>query len=489
MTIVHVIGILATIALIMGVGYLSGRNVKDSKSFTTGGTNGGWTVCGAILGTLISGQATVGSAQLAFAYGISAWWFTLGAAFGCVLLALAYLKPLRSSGCSTLLEVVNREYGAKAETVGSLLCFIGIFISIIAQIIASSAMITSLFGMRFIWAALIAIVLMATYVVFGGIKGAGIGGIVKLVLLYISAIVSGIVVLKLGDGFGGIMGSVKAQLNNSTMLDMNMLTGMDDVDHRYKSFFARGPLNDLGSCISLMLGVIATQTYAQAVWSAKSNKEARKGSLLSALLIPPIGAACVMVGIYMRGHYVTEAEVEALTTAGMAIPEGVGVLQNSAQAFPTFVLNHLPAWLGGIVLGTLLVTVIGGGSGLSLGAATILVRDVFSNFNKKVMNNLWVMRGTILGILILGVVSSAMFDGAFINDLGFLSLGLRATAVLIPLSLALWAPGKFKSGFALASMIGGTAMMLAAKFLALPADPVFWGLGVGLLIIAFGRKK
>ena len=135
---IHLIGVTLTVLLLVMVSWLSGRKVKDARSFTTGGNSGSWMVCGALLGTLAGGQSTIGTAQLAFCYGISAWWFTIGAGLGSLTLGLFFAGPLRRSGCSTLLEVVSREYGHKAETVGSILFLIGIFISIMSQVLSSS---------------------------------------------------------------------------------------------------------------------------------------------------------------------------------------------------------------------------------------------------------------------------------------------------------------------------------------------------------------
>ena len=74
LTPLHVVGLLATIALIIGIGIYSGRKVKSAADFSSGGSRAGaWIVCGAIMGTLVSGQATIGTAQLAFSFGMSAW--------------------------------------------------------------------------------------------------------------------------------------------------------------------------------------------------------------------------------------------------------------------------------------------------------------------------------------------------------------------------------------------------------------------------------
>ncbi|MFQ8760119.1 MAG: hypothetical protein ACLSAF_12550 [Intestinimonas sp.] len=74
---------------------------------------------------------------------------------------------------------------------------------------------------------------------------------------------------------------------------------------------------------SLSCWACSTQTYAQAIWSARSDSAARKGALLSALLIPPIGIACILIGLYMRAHYITTAEVQALAALGQAVPRGL----------------------------------------------------------------------------------------------------------------------------------------------------------------------
>ena len=196
----HVVGMLATIGLIVGIGVYSGRKVASAADFSSGGGKAGaWIVCGAIMGTLVSGQATIGTAQLAFSFGMSAWWFTLGSGIGCLILAIGYAAPFRRSGCTTLLQVVSQEYGPRAETAGSIFCSVGIFISVVAQVLSATALLTTIFPLSHLAAALISILLMGFYVIFGGMWGAGMGGVAKLILLYASAIVGGILVYGLAN--------------------------------------------------------------------------------------------------------------------------------------------------------------------------------------------------------------------------------------------------------------------------------------------------
>ena len=241
LTATHIIGILLTVGLLLAVSILSGRKVKDAHSFATGGKAGSWMVCGAILGTLVGGQSTIGTAQLAFSFGLSAWWFTIGAALGALVLGLVYAAPLRRSGCTTLMEVVRQQYGPRAETVGSILFLVGIFISITSQLLSSSAMLGSLFGLPLTATLVIGAVLIAAIVLFGGIKSAGASGIVKLALLYVCSLAAGIAVWRLGHGLAGIRESVEEVYASPLLAQMNDIASAEDIHRRSHSYPSSGP--------------------------------------------------------------------------------------------------------------------------------------------------------------------------------------------------------------------------------------------------------
>ena len=402
----HILLTVVTMAALLLIGMLSGRHVKDAHSFAAGGNANGWLVGGIIMGTLVGGQSTVGTAQMAFAYGLSAWWFTIGTALGTLVLGLFFVVPLRRSGCLTLNEIVAREYGTTAERVGSVLSTLGIFISIVAQILASAALMTALFGMNGTWAAVVSALFIMFFVFFGGIRSAGIGGVVKLVLLYVCSIVAGVMVWRLAGGGAGISLSIQHFFEqHETLAHHYDLHTTDDLRGRYGSLLARGALKDLGAGVSLMLGVLCTQTYAQAVWAARNNRAARRGALLCAALTPLIGAACTLVGLYMRAHYVTADE---MTLMGSTVTEEV--MTDTAMAFPMFILHHLSPWLGGIVMGTLFVTILGGGSGLTLGATTIVVRDLF----RRHRDSLLLYRGVVVLLVAAATATALLVRETFI---------------------------------------------------------------------------
>lgn len=489
------LGIVCILLLIAGVGVWSGRKVKDGKDFITGGGRATPAlVCGALMGSLVSSQATLGSVQLAFHYGLAAWWFTLGSGLGCLLLAVGYVRALRSSGCVTEMQIVAREYGEAAESVGAVLSAAGIFITVLAQIIACIGLVTLMLPALSVWeAAVLSVAAMCCYILFGGAWGAGMGGVIKTSLLYLSLFGGMAIVLFSEGGFAPLMDSLKGLLAGTPLgsvqtaaANLPNVAGAGDIPARFLNIVARGVGKDAASCLSLVLGVISTQTYAQAVWSARTDADARKGVMLGALLIPPLGIAGISIGLFMRAHYITQAELAALKAAGLAVPD-LPVLNSTLHALPTFIVGHMPPLVAGAVLGTLLITVVGGGAGLSLGMATILVKDLGRRMSKRLdtaAKELRAMRLAIAAILAGAAFLGVVLPNKMLNDFGFLSMGLRGTVVCAPMTCALALKGRIRSGFILASMVLGPLAVVAGRFF--PGDPLMLGMAVSVLCCLAG---
>jgi SSS family solute:Na+ symporter len=295
---------------------------------------------------------------------------------------------------------------------------------------------------------------MILYVVIGGRKGAGMVGILKLALLYVAMIGSGVLVLKMVGGVGSFTA---------------MVDGIDNPEGvHFFSILARGAGTDIGAGVSLLLGVLTTQTYAQAVLSAKSDGAARTGALISTFLIPPIGIGGILVGLYMRANFPGIVAKTALTT---------------------FVTTYMPSALSGIVLGTLFIAVVGTGAGLALGISFVLNEDVLNRFThrfdgpqkQKFMGRVWMVL-----VLALACVLSMGSLGDAILGFAFMSMGLRAAAVFAPLCAALFFPGRVDRRWAVASIIAGPVAVFIGKTMSLPFDSLFLGIGVGILLIAIG---
>ncbi len=454
LSVLQIIGLLISILGIAALAIWSGTRPQ-----TYGNVNGFPIVAGIIMGTLVGGSSTVGTAQLAFNYGMSAWWFTLGGGIGCLVLALLYAKPWRKSGCMTLIGIISKEYGPKAGLAASLMSSLGTFINVIAQLIAGTAVITVVVPtMGMVPALIITAAFMTLYVILGGTQGAGMVGILKLVLLYVSMIGCGIMVLVLSGGVNGFMQLV------------GTIDNPDGVN--FASMVARGTGKDVGAGISLVLGVLTTQTYAQAVMSGKSDRAARTGALISAFMIPPIGIGGILVGLFMRANYPDIVAKNALTT---------------------FTTLYLPPVLSGLILGTLFIAVVGTGAGLAMGISTIIRRDILQRYSDKMSDeklNKFLSKCIIVLVMAAGVLLSSGSLGDAILSFGFMSMGLRGAVVFLPMSLALWKHKKINRTCAMVSIIASPLTVLlfgTAWHLPGGLDPLFAGIAVSIICCVIGR--
>lgn len=449
----HIIGIMIILILIVFIGISSKIKVKSASDFSTGGKNASsFIVAGTIIGTLVGGSSTIGTAQLAFTYGLSAWWFTIGAGVGCLVLGLKFIKPVRDSNSNTIQQIISNEYGPVSGVITSVLSSLGIILNIVAQILAANALLSTMFNMGPIECVIATIVLMTCYVVFGGVLGTGILGIVKLVLIYIAAVFGAIEVLKLSGGMSYIYNALPHE--------------------QYFDFFARGVGVDMGAFLSVVLGVISTQTYIQAIICGKSDKTSKKGTLISAFIIPPIGLASILIGMYMRINY---------------------PLMDPKHAFPMFVIQNMNPIFGGIILGTLLIAIIGTGSGMALGFGTIISNDIYKKYinkNADSNNELLVTRVIIVISLIVSSIFTLGKLKSGILTWGFMSMGLRATVLLVPMCGALFFKGRINKNFAILSSVLGLATFLITSVLGnINFDPLFVGVIVSFIVFIMGKKK
>ena len=109
-------------------GIYAGRKIKSADDYALGGRSAGiGMVAGSIIGTIVGGAATIGTAQLGFQLGLTAWWFTLGSGIGFIIMGLFYARPLRNSGLMTISEFLVVNFGKKAGPIASLSATAGIF--------------------------------------------------------------------------------------------------------------------------------------------------------------------------------------------------------------------------------------------------------------------------------------------------------------------------------------------------------------------------
>lgn len=448
-----------SIALIVGIaivfigmatlGIIAMKKVKNDEDFVVGGKKASSVmVAAAILCSVVGSGGTIGTAQTAFTYGLCGWWQTLGLGIGCIILGCCMSQFIyKMTKAQTISQIMEHTYGKKIVMVTAIFSSIAIFFSILSQSKGFIPLLTSFINMPDYMAAFICFLLVCAFVVFGGIFANSMGGIVKMVLIYCSIIASAVIILTATGGFSGITEAL----------------GSGAWSMFARSTAENGRFYDWGVGIGFILGILVTQTYIQAVLSAKDAKAARNGCILGGALCIPVGFLCALVGMYMKMYY----------------PE-----MEPSKALPMFMIMKFPGIIAGLFIGGLMLAALTSNAGLSLSVATMLQRDVVCR-NKKDMEpkkQLLILRVIIVIIVALSCVFSVTTLGTYIQTFIFLSYGMRTTVFLIPMLAAFYWKGKLTMSSGIIAAVVGPVMDIIAYFiLGKSGTHVFWGIGASLI--------
>ena len=443
----------ALLAIFVGTGIVIGSRGAGKKDYSLGGRKAGAAgVTGILLGALVGGASTVGTVQMAYTYGMTAWWFTLGGGIGCLLLGLRFAVPLRSSEITTIADYLERSYGG--SRCGAAIAFtatisssIGTFISICAQFLACLALIRGVLPLPAWSAAIVAALSIWGFIAAGGMKSFSTLGTAKIFILYIVLVICAGAAYYHGGGFAA--------------------TAKTLGFHPWFNLFGRGFFPELGYLASMIVDVFTTQIYIQSFAAAKDAAAARTGAFASAVLMPPMGLLGAWIGLSVRAS-------------------GVEIAPDRVLSW--FIMESFPPLFGGLIWGGVLITVVGCAAGLILGIATNITKNFIP---KKIMERYAskdsaIQQGLVILMIILAALSGVGGAGSMILEWSFVSMGLRGAGTFFPFVLAVLKPGFLSPPWALASSIGGLVGMLLWAAAGLPQDPLFAGLAVSALCVAAG---
>lgn len=419
-------GILLIVIVVLAIGVYSAKKTKSAGDFlTNGGSAGAVTMAAAILSTVVGGSMTVGSAEMGFKEGMFGAWQSVGSSIAMILLSIIlcnfFMKARENYNITTIPGTLTHAYGKKIGILLGITGFIGVFLSVLAQIKSFMVLLQNITAMTTIFACVATGILFITYAAIGGMKSASAGGAVKVIGLYILLVACMVYILTHDGGWVGMVTAAAAQFENSNFM----------------SVLSRGVGSSLGYGLSFSFGFICTQVYIQCLLSCKNPTAARNGCIIGCIGCLPLGVVCAIVGIYMRGNY---PEIEA------------------ANALPMFISNSFPATVTGLFMGIMLLNTLTSGGGLALSCATNIYQDVIRPFlkNRTDKQHVTGLRLSLAAVVILGCVLTMTNAGAAIMTFVNLSAQLRACTLLVPTLFLVYYRGRkaWEAGWA-AVIVGG----------------------------------
>ncbi|MBQ7883710.1 MAG: sodium:solute symporter family protein [Phascolarctobacterium sp.] len=443
--------LIAMLTVLLGLlpGIMAAKKIKSAADYNVGGRKANqFLVAGTIIGTLVGGAATVGTAQIAFITGIAAWWFTLGSGIALIIMAFFYAKTLRNSGLTTISELLGQKYNPYASMLGSLSASCGIFFSIVASSLTAIHLIANIFNTSLLTSASIIIIITSGIIFFGGISGSGKTGLFKLGAILLTIL------------YGGLC----------AYHDMGYFSGMQQTFtySPWFNLFSHGTQQSLVNILSMIIGVISTQSYAQAIFSAQDSQAAFRGCILAALIVIPLGLPSVMIGMFMSIHHPNI---------------------NSIEALPLFLIMYLPDCLGGIGIGALLLSSFGSISGLALGVSTMFSNDVCKKLwhdispQKLLLTN----RLSVLAVIILATIFTYFNLDSEVLKWNFLSMALRGCGIFLPLSFAIFCVRPIHPYTGVLSILAGIIISCFwDSCFGQYINSIFPSLIIGLVILLYG---
>lgn len=445
-----IISFCLVLVLTVWIGLAAKRQIKRASDFTNAsGTLRFGTVMGALVGGFVGGTSIIGTGEMAFQHGLTAVWFTLGGGIAIMLLGV-FAGQFRDMQVETLPALVGKLHGMRAQLGASIFLSLGMFIQLIAQILAALPILTTFGHEPVAILAIIPTLLILAYILLGGFIGASQVGSLKTILLF----------LLLG-GTGVYLASV-----------MPLAT--------YQKWYAEGTFSLMASGAgsawaqggAMLIGIFSTQAYLQPIFAARSTKDARNGSFIAGLIIILIGLFSTWIGMYMREQ------------APQLMPR---------QAITQFFLMDTPSWVGGIAFGVILLSVVMTGAALALSIGTILNQDVFQRFTSRFrqeraklgLSRLFIFLSILLAYLI--VCTSA---NSLILEWAFLSMTLRGVTLFFPVMAYLLKFGDMDPKWVAASVWGAPISSLVWTWTLLPKtgiDPFYIGGAVSLLGLLIGK--
>jgi solute:Na+ symporter, SSS family len=360
-----IIGAAGVLAAMSTLGLVMSRRVRSCSDFMVAGRRASAVMVGGVIaGTVVGGGSTIGATELAFVCGWSGAAYAIGASVGCLVLGSLFAVRLRSRDTRTIPQLIGQSYGKSAALASALTSAASVFVTLVAQFIAATSLLTSFFGTSRPLAAALTAFIMLAYVLGGGLLGTAVLGVVKLALLYATLVVSAAVVVW------------STPVSGATLLHdaASALAGC-----------ARSFMTDVDSVLALCVGMLSTQIYIQSLSAAVTDRAARRGAYFCAALVPPTAVATVLIGGFMRHQFPAIEPVRAL---------------------PTFIMTFMTPWLAGGMLAVLLVTTIGSGAGLLLGITTTLTRDIaLAVWPERLTDrgSLQISRAIMVGVLVVAL--------------------------------------------------------------------------------------
>jgi SSS family solute:Na+ symporter len=288
-----------------------------------------------MMSEFIAPKSTIGVAQVAFDSGMAASWAVLSVALGFPLFGWLLAKKLYNTGEYTISAAIAKEYGRSTQMTVSVIMIYALLLVNVAFYVSGAAALSSAFHVSLTVSSVMIAAVSSFYCVIGGQKSAA-----YVSLLHTSLKCVGIAVI--------------------LCVALNMTGGITPMMEKLPDYYFTwdgkiGITTIIAWTIASIGSIFSTQYIVQAVSSLKGPQEVTRACYTAGLLCLPVSFALGLIGV----------------AAKFLFPD-----INSLYALPIF-MNHMPPLLAGLVLTSIVASILVGVSSVALAISALIVRDFY----------------------------------------------------------------------------------------------------------------
>ena len=378
-----------------------------------------WVVAPLLAGLAIGGASTIGIAENAYQYGLSAGWYNAAFAAGAVLFGLSAARRYRKMEVSTIPELFERHYNVSGRIVGVIGQLVLQIVITSLQYIAGGAILASLLPdvFSFQTGMLVTAVVFVGITLIGGFWAAGLTNIINVVLIYAGVFFGALLAVKKVGGFKELVNKLPSDYFDLGAIGLPLI---------------------LAWFIVMCTTTFSVQSIAQISFAAKDSSSARKGFILGGLIILPVGFVSAVIGI----------------SATVLHP---GIIPT--EALPRTVLSLSPV-VAGLVLAGLWAADVSTASALLVGSATLVVSDIIKRFivpDLSEKKEKYISRASVLVLSVFTYILAISVSG-ILNTL-LIGLTLTTAYTLVTL-MTLFCPKICRRSHATWTLVMGMAALV-----------------------------
>lgn len=426
--------------VIIVIGVISGRKVKNIVDFAVAGRNYGTLIIFCTLSaSFIGGGFSTGNAEKVFIYGIANIVFLFGFSLQVILVSL-FIAPKMDlyKDAITAGDIIGRHYGRDAKVLTGVLSSVICAGILGAQVGAIGYIFNVFLGLPRMWGILLGCSVVIFYSTLGGMKAVVASDVFQFVILSIGIPLTLILSIIHAGGIRNIVFNVPHS-HFSLMGDS----------------FTIIPF--LSLLFTFFIGETLVPPYVQRLLMSDSAKKTAKGTLYSGLFSVPFFTITGLIGL-----------------VALSMEPGL----NPNLALPYVIKTALPLGIGGIVIAAMLSIIMSSADSFLNSASVSIVNDIILPLKKRSINDITQLRMAKIANLAVGVFSVIFaIKIESIIEILIYSYNFWAPVIIVPLVSAIIGLKVDKRHF-IAGLAGGVLVYFISTFYLssiIPMDNMIFG--------------